>query len=169
MVHAAFATTQIQNTCWKETFRFLWRNSDWANRAPGQPPGSTDDCRPAAPQQVGVQRRARGLVPQRTQRRMAQQAARSGGPWASWTAPSPRHCSWVQHRRPEHINRVFKNDGKGRGCQNATYHPMLMNWAIAFLARTSSGTYNEVAKIFMLPHISTVYQKTAEMIKTKND
>jgi len=44
-----------------------------------------------------------------------------------------------------------------------------MNWAIAFLARTSSGTYNEVAKICMLPHISTVYQKTAEMIKTKND
>ena len=67
----------------------------------------------------------------------------------------------------KHINRVFENGGKGRGCQNATYHPKLMNWA--FLARAISGTYNEVAKIFMLPHISTVYQKTAEMIKTKND
>ena len=44
-----------------------------------------------------------------------------------------------------------------------------MNWAIAFLARTSSGTYNEVAKIFMLPHISTIYRKTAEIITTKND
>jgi hypothetical protein len=44
-----------------------------------------------------------------------------------------------------------------------------MNWAIAFLACTSSGTNNEVAKIFMLTYISTVYQKTAEMITTKND
>jgi len=74
---------------------------------------------------------------------------------------------WWVHT--EHINRVFENGGKGRGRQNATYHPKLMNWAIAFLARTSSGTYNEVAKIFMLPHISTVYRKTAEMITTKND
>ena len=61
---------------------------------------------------------------------------------------------WWVHT--EHINRVFENGGKGRGCQNATYHPKLMNWSIAFLARTSSGTYNEVAKIFMLPHISTL-------------
>jgi hypothetical protein len=44
-----------------------------------------------------------------------------------------------------------------------------MNWVIAFLARTSSGTYKEVAKFFMLPHINTVYQKTAEIITTKND
>jgi hypothetical protein len=63
---------------------------------------------------------------------------------------------------------VFKNGGKGRGCQNNTYHPKLMNWTIAFLARTSSGMYNEVAKIFMLPHISTVHQKMAEIITTKN-
>ena len=46
---------------------------------------------------------------------------------------------------------------------------MLMNWAIAFLARTSARTYNEVAKIMMLPSISTVYRKTAELITTKND
>jgi hypothetical protein len=74
---------------------------------------------------------------------------------------------WWVHT--EHINRVFENGGKGRGFHNATYHPKFMNWAIAFLARTSSGTYNEVAKIFMLPHIRTVYQKTAEIITTKND
>ncbi len=74
---------------------------------------------------------------------------------------------WRVHTEP--INRVFENGGKGRGCQNATYHPKLMNWAIAFLARTSSGTYNEVAKMLMLPHISTDYQKTAEIITTKND
>jgi hypothetical protein len=64
---------------------------------------------------------------------------------------------------------VLENGGKGQGRQNATYHPKLMNWAIAFLACTSSGTHNKVAKIFMLTHISTVYQKTAEMITTKND
>jgi len=44
-----------------------------------------------------------------------------------------------------------------------------MNWEIAFLARTSASTYNEVAKIMMLPNISTVYRKTAELITTKND
>jgi hypothetical protein len=74
---------------------------------------------------------------------------------------------WRVHTK--HINRVFVNGGKGQGCQNATYHPKLMNRAIAFLARTSSGTYNKVAMIFMLPHISTVYQKTSELITTKND
>ena len=64
---------------------------------------------------------------------------------------------------------MFENGGKGRGCHNATYHPKLMNWAIAFLASISSGTYNKVAKFFMLLHISTVYQKMAELIMTKND
>jgi hypothetical protein len=45
-----------------------------------------------------------------------------------------------------------------------------MNWAVvAFLSCTSASTYNKVAKIMMLPNISTVYQKTAEMITTKND
>ncbi len=46
---------------------------------------------------------------------------------------------------------------------------MLMNWAIAFLSCTSASTYNKVAKIMMLLNISTVYQKMAEMITTKND
>jgi len=46
---------------------------------------------------------------------------------------------------------------------------MIMNWEIAFLAHTSSSTYNEVAKIMMLPNISTVYRKTAELITSKND
>jgi hypothetical protein len=44
-----------------------------------------------------------------------------------------------------------------------------MTWAIALLACTSSGTYNKVAKLMMLPHIRTVYRKTAEMITTKNN
>ena len=65
-----------------------------------------------------------------------------------------------------HINRMTTSDG---GRHNSVYHPKLMNWAIAFLARTSSGTYNKVAKIFMMTHIITVYQKTAEIITTKNN
>jgi hypothetical protein len=74
---------------------------------------------------------------------------------------------WRVHT--EHISKVYKNGGKGRGRQNSTYHPMLMTWAIALLARTSSGTYNEVAKLMMLPHIRTVYRKTSELITTKKD
>ena len=72
---------------------------------------------------------------------------------------------WQVHA--EHISKISKDGGKRRGRQ--AYHPMLMNWAIAFLARTSSSTYNEVAKIMMLPNISTVYRKTADLITTKND
>jgi hypothetical protein len=40
---------------------------------------------------------------------------------------------------------------------------------MAFLAHTSACTYNEVAKIIMLPHIRTIYRKTAELITTKNN
>ena len=46
---------------------------------------------------------------------------------------------------------------------------MLMTWVIALLARTSSGTYNKIAKLMMLPHIRTIYRKTAELITTKKD
>jgi len=72
---------------------------------------------------------------------------------------------WRVHA--EHIKKVYGDGGKRRGCQ--TYHPMIMNWAIAFLARTSSSTYNEVAKMMMLPNISTVYRKTAKLITSKKD
>jgi hypothetical protein len=44
---------------------------------------------------------------------------------------------------------------------------MLMNWEIAFLSPTSASTYKEVAKIMMLPHISTIYRKMAKLIATK--
>jgi hypothetical protein len=44
-----------------------------------------------------------------------------------------------------------------------------MNWAIAFLARTSGRVYGEVAKIMMLPHISHVYRETAMLVSTQRD
>jgi hypothetical protein len=72
---------------------------------------------------------------------------------------------WKVHA--EHISKVCGKGGKRQGCQS--YHPVLMNWAAAFLSCTSASTYNEVAKIMMLPNISTVYRKMAEMITTKND
>ncbi len=74
---------------------------------------------------------------------------------------------WRVHTK--HIRKVYKFGRKDRGQQNSTYHQMLMNWAIAFLARTSASTYNEVAKIMMLPHIRTIYRKMAELIMAKTD
>ncbi len=50
-----------------------------------------------------------------------------------------------------------------------TYHPLPMNWAIAFLARSSARVYAEVAKIMMLLHISQVYRKTKKLISSKCD
>jgi hypothetical protein len=74
---------------------------------------------------------------------------------------------WQLHTK--HITKVNDNGGRSQGRKNATYHPMLIIWAMAFLARTSARTYNEVGKIMMLPHICTIYRKAAEQITTKND
>ena len=69
----------------------------------------------------------------------------------------------------EHIRKVYDQGGKGRGFKRITYHPTIMNWAIAFLARTSSSVYKDVQNVMMLPDISYVYRKTAEMVSTNND
>jgi hypothetical protein len=67
----------------------------------------------------------------------------------------------------KHIRKISDDGGTRRGCK--PYNPMLMNWAIAFLACTSASTYNKVAKNMMLPNISisTVYRKMTELITTK--
>jgi hypothetical protein len=72
---------------------------------------------------------------------------------------------WRLHT--EHITKVYVKGKKSPGC--STYHPMLMNWAMAFLAHTSYGTYNKVGKIMCLLHVSTVYKNTAKLIITKKD
>ncbi len=74
---------------------------------------------------------------------------------------------WRLHS--EHISQVHDNGGKGQGRKRVAYHPLLLNWAIAFLACTSSWVYEEVAKIMMPPHISHVYRKMAELISTRSD
>jgi hypothetical protein len=71
---------------------------------------------------------------------------------------------WRLHS--EHFSQVHANGGKGQGRKRVAYHPLLLNWAIAFLACTSSRVYGEVAKIMMLPNISHVYRKTAKLIFT---
>jgi hypothetical protein len=67
----------------------------------------------------------------------------------------------------KHITNVYAKGCKGTG--HLTYHSMLMNWAKAFCACTTSSTYNKVAKTMCLLHVSTVYRKTAKLITTKMD
>jgi hypothetical protein len=65
---------------------------------------------------------------------------------------------WRVHS--EHIMKVYENGGKGgEGRKRVRYHPLLMNWAIAFLAHTSVRVYAEVARVMMLPQISHIYKE----------
>jgi len=73
---------------------------------------------------------------------------------------------WELHK--EHLDRVYENGGVSRN-KKAPVHPTLLNWAIAFLARTSASTYKEVARVMKLPNISYIYRKTAEMVSTMGD
>ncbi len=61
-------------------------------------------------------------------------------------APVELELWWVH---AEHISKICGDSGKHQGCQS--YHPILMNWVVALLSRTSASTYNKVAKIMMLP------------------
>ena len=69
----------------------------------------------------------------------------------------------------QHINKVYEQGGKGRGFKRLTYHPALIDWSMAFLARTSAGVYSEVAKVMMLPDISHVYRLIAKKVSTESD
>ena len=57
-------------------------------------------------------------------------------------APMEAEIWWIH---AEHINKVYQQVGEGHGFQKITYHSMIMNWAIAFLAQTSSSIYQDVA------------------------
>jgi hypothetical protein len=69
----------------------------------------------------------------------------------------------------DHIRAVSEQGGRGKGFKQVRFHPLLIDWSMAFLAKTSASVYNEVAKVMMLPNISYVYKKTAEAISTKKD
>ena len=73
---------------------------------------------------------------------------------------------WRIHK--EHLDRVSEKGGTTKG-RSVRVHPTLLNWCIAFLARTSASVYEEVRRVMKLPSISYVYRKTAEMISTMTD
>ena len=73
---------------------------------------------------------------------------------------------WRIHK--EHLDCVAEKGGTTKG-RSVRVHPTLLNWCIAFLARTSASVYEEVRRVMKLPSISYVYRKTAEMISTMAD
>ena len=73
---------------------------------------------------------------------------------------------WRIHK--EHLDCVAEKGGTTKG-RSVRVHPTLLNWCIAFLARTSASVYKEVRRVMKLPSISYVYRKTAEMISTMAD
>ena len=83
----------------------------------------------------------------------------------------PEACElWLHHR--DRINEHFKySNGRKNMVKRGPVpvHPVILNWSIAFLARTSSSTYREVAKIMLLPDISFVYRKTKELVSRSSD
>ena len=44
----------------------------------------------------------------------------------------------------DRLNEIHENGGTGKKEKKAKVHPVLMSWAIAFLARTSISVYKEV-------------------------
>ena len=73
---------------------------------------------------------------------------------------------WRIHK--EHLDSVAEKGGTTKG-RSVRVHPTLLNWCIAFLARTSASVYEEVRRVMKLPSVSYVYRKTAEMISTMAD
>ena len=83
----------------------------------------------------------------------------------------PEACElWLIHRDRinQHYEKSKGGEKKGRRAP-VPVHPVILNWAIAFLARTSSTIYKEVAKIMLLPDISYVYRKTKELVSRSSD
>ena len=68
---------------------------------------------------------------------------------------------WVIHH--ESINTNFENIGKSRH-KLVLVHPVLLNCAIAFLAKTSLEIYNEISKVMLLSNVRYVYWKIAKLI-----
>ena len=68
---------------------------------------------------------------------------------------------WVIHH--ESINTHFENIGKSRH-KLVLVHPVLLNYAIAFLAKTSLEIYNEISKVMLLSNVSYVYWMSTKLI-----
>ena len=48
-------------------------------------------------------------------------------------------------------------------------HPLILSWAIGFLAKTSATIYKEVVRIMLLPDISHIYRKSVELVSRNSD
>ena len=68
--------------------------------------------------------------------------------------------SWKFHH--EHLTSVSQNDGNGR---RTRFDPVLMNWTIALLAKTSKSFYNDIEKVIQLPSASFVMRKTKGLVE----
>lgn len=68
----------------------------------------------------------------------------------------------------DRMNAIHANGGRKRG-RNVEVHPVIMSWAIAFLARTSQPVYREVAKIMLLPDIRHVQRESAKLVSRAAD
>ena len=73
---------------------------------------------------------------------------------------------WRLHK--EHLNDYCENGPKCQGKRNVITLYFRIG-LLFFLARTSTRTYKEVAKVMKLPHISFIYTKTTEMVSTVAD
>ena len=69
----------------------------------------------------------------------------------------------------DRLNEIHFNGGTGRNKKKAKVHPVLMSWAIAFLARTSISVYKEVQRVMKLPHIRHVQRETEKMVSRNAD
>ena len=65
----------------------------------------------------------------------------------------------------EHISSVEKTSGKNT---RTRFDPLLLNWAIALLAKTSHSIYEEISQVMQLPALSYVLRKTKEMVGAQN-
>ena len=73
----------------------------------------------------------------------------------------------------ERLNQVHEKglnaNGKRKRGRAVSVHPVILNWAISFLARTSATVYKEVQRVMLLPDIREVQRATAKMVSGNAD
>ena len=73
---------------------------------------------------------------------------------------------WMIHR--ESLNAQYENGGKKKG-RAVPVNQILLDWAVAFLAKTSASVYKEVAKVMLLPDIRHVQRRTAKLVSRSSE
>eukprot|EP00978_Attheya_sp_CCMP212_P010737 scaffold26127_cov56-Attheya_sp.AAC.1 len=70
---------------------------------------------------------------------------------------------WQYHY--EQLSKYAKVGGKKKGMQ---VDPVILNWCIGLLAKTSNSVYRELQRVFLLPDISWVNKKASERVSTSS-